>query len=99
MKMRLLILFVCIVIVSGFCMKKTREPDILTALPEGAQAVSFTGEPLFASLPSDNALAKPRIPEGPTAPIRIMLTISSGSDAGHLIQRITGKPSVYSPKG
>jgi tetratricopeptide (TPR) repeat protein len=58
MKIRFLILCVCIAIATGFCTKTFQEPDILPAVPEGAQAVSLQGEPLYASTPSDNVLAK-----------------------------------------
>ena len=58
MKIRFLILCVCIVIATGFCTKKSQEPEILQAVPEGAQAVSLKGEPLYASTPSDSVLAK-----------------------------------------
>ncbi|MCK4930773.1 MAG: tetratricopeptide repeat protein [Candidatus Aminicenantes bacterium] len=58
MKIRFLILCVCIVIATGFCIKKSQEPDALPAVPEDAQAVSLQGEPLYAAAPSDNVLAK-----------------------------------------
>lgn len=58
MKIRLLILCVCIVIAMDFCTKKSQEPDILPLTPEGAQAVSLMGKPLYASIPSDSTLAK-----------------------------------------
>jgi tetratricopeptide (TPR) repeat protein len=58
MKNRLLILCVCIVIATGFCTKKSQEPDALPAVPEDAQAVSLQGESLYAAAPSDNVLAK-----------------------------------------
>ena len=58
MKIRFLILCLCLVIVIAFCAKKTHEPDILPAVPEGAQAVSLMGEPLYTSTPSDSTLEK-----------------------------------------
>ena len=58
MKIRLSVLCSCIVIVLGFCTKKSQEPDILPKVPEGAQAVSLMGKPLYASPPSDSALEK-----------------------------------------
>ncbi|MGD9344811.1 MAG: tetratricopeptide repeat protein [Candidatus Aminicenantes bacterium] len=58
MKIRSSILCLCILIGSGFCTKKTQEPDILPAVPEGAQAISLIGEPLYASKPSESTLAK-----------------------------------------
>ncbi|MGB6338450.1 MAG: tetratricopeptide repeat protein [Candidatus Aminicenantaceae bacterium] len=58
MKTRNLILCGCLVIVCSFCTKTSQEPDVLPAVPEGAQAVSLKGEPLYASTPSDNVLAK-----------------------------------------
>jgi len=58
MKIRFLILCVCIAIATGFCTKTSQEPDVLPAVPEGAQAISLQGEPLYASTPSDNVLAK-----------------------------------------
>ena len=58
MKIRFLILCVCIVIATGFCTKKSQEPDVLPDVPEGAKAVSLKGEPLYAAALSDNILAK-----------------------------------------
>jgi tetratricopeptide (TPR) repeat protein len=58
MKIRFLILCVCIVIAIGFCTKKSQEPDVLPTMPGDAQAVSLQGEPLYAVAPSDNVLAK-----------------------------------------
>jgi tetratricopeptide (TPR) repeat protein len=45
-------------IATDFCTKKSQEPDILPLIPEGAQAVSLMGKPLYASTPSDTTLAK-----------------------------------------
>lgn len=58
MKTRFLILCGCIVIVCGFCTKKSQEPDILPGVPESAQAISLKGEPLYASAPSADVLAQ-----------------------------------------
>jgi tetratricopeptide (TPR) repeat protein len=43
-----------------FCTKKSQEPEILPAVPEGAQAVSLIGEPFYSSPPSDSTLEKLR---------------------------------------
>ncbi len=58
MKIRLLIVCMCIAIVICSCTKKIQEPDILPAVPEGAQAISLMGEPLYSPTPSDDTLAK-----------------------------------------
>lgn len=58
MKGRLLIFCLCLVIGAAFCTKSIQEPDILPIVPEGAQAVSLMGEPLYATTPSDSTLTK-----------------------------------------
>jgi tetratricopeptide (TPR) repeat protein len=58
MKIRFLILYGCLVIACSFCTKKSHETDILPVVPEGAQAISLQGEPLYAATPSDNVLSK-----------------------------------------
>lgn len=52
------ILCACLMTVAAFCTKQSHEPDVLPAVPEGAQAVSLRGDPLFAPTPNDNVLAK-----------------------------------------
>ena len=58
MKIRLLIFCVCIAIATGFCTRTPREPDILPTVPEGAQAVSLKGEPLYSAPPLDSVVTK-----------------------------------------
>jgi tetratricopeptide (TPR) repeat protein len=58
MKLRILILFAYLVIACSFCTKKSQEPDILPVVPEGVQAVSLQGDPLYAAPPSESVLAK-----------------------------------------
>jgi hypothetical protein len=48
----------CLVIVCSFCTKKSQKPDILEVVPEGAQAVSLKGEPLYPATPPDSVVAK-----------------------------------------
>jgi len=40
------------------CAKQTDDADILTPVPEGAQAVSLLGKPFYPSTPYENVLAK-----------------------------------------
>jgi len=58
MKIRSLFLCMCLVIVCSFCTKKSQKPDILPIVPDGAQAVSLKGEPLYPATPPDSAMAK-----------------------------------------
>jgi TPR repeat protein len=57
MKSRILTFCVCLVFVYSFCTKKSQEPDVLPSVPEGAQAVSLLGEPLYSTPPPDSVLA------------------------------------------
>jgi tetratricopeptide (TPR) repeat protein len=58
MKLRILILCAYLVIACSFCAKKSQVPDILPGVPEGAQAVSLQGDPLYAAPPPESVLAK-----------------------------------------
>ena len=58
MKIQVVIPCVCVVLALGFCAKNTQQPEILPSVPEGAQAVSLMGEPLYAPAPSDSTLEK-----------------------------------------
>ncbi len=58
MKIRSLILCVCLGILTGSCTKNPQELNVLPDVSPGVQALSLLGEPLYASAPSDSILAK-----------------------------------------
>ena len=53
---KLLIGLLCLAVLFS-CTKQTDDTDILTPVPEGAQAVSLLGKPLYPSTPYDNVTA------------------------------------------
>ena len=58
---KLSLILLCLIFFTFSCTKKQEEqkqPDILPDVPEGAQAVSLLGDPLYASTPSEDTLTK-----------------------------------------